>query len=858
VSRLSVAERADFLPPLPLGEAWGEGRDCLGQMRRSFGVQNSGWKSINLHNGARHRMPLAPGPSPRGRGEIRASLRSSMIARICLCLLFFGLLGAEPVPTPVESVEEQYWPLSKITSEVLQGRVPVLLQEYQQLKRLAELGRTMPPATRLVKAEYTATYSGHRFTEGRLTWSVQHAEQVARTWVIQPLGLALKGLQWGDQPAIFGSAGAGKFEVLLDRSQGQLTGVWELDGETIVRHDEFVFKIPQATVSSLKLRVPVGYTVAVPRQATPQVALAEPGWNVWNISLGSQTECRIAIHPPQPGVVTSPLILVRSQTFYGVRQEGLRFSSEISLEVSQAPLRELSLIADPELEIYSITYGDIPLPWKAESKDGSQRFNITLPDALLGTGRNLRLRGIAPVTTDQSWKLPQVSVAGGAFEDGQADLRIALPLQLQQMDMTGYLQTSVETNAFRDDHLTFKQFRPDGAIRVTLGKPRPRIVARVLSDLQTKSTDWSCLSQLQFTAAEGAAFDLQCRIPLGWDVIDVRDINSPKLEWSIIVPSPGERRLALHFLEALSADKPRTIEIDARRGVGSADEKFAVPAFEPLGIDGLQMLVAVNSAAEIRRVLESGTSFEPCEEADLDSEWTRSKFWQTRIAGRNPKPLLLRLNGVAPEGQFTLQSLQTPIEVSADMRIKFSREKMTKSVTLRISPQHSRTERVLVYQSEPGPQFSWTLSGTSPRSVVARKLPVIRHAAWDLPPTGELWELRLPAPQSTPFELEGVRTRGLPPTGRLGLVFVPQAQTFRGQVTVEAPAELGLELKADHTESDGVTEYATGPLKRTWAFRESGAALRFETRVAAAQGPAPVIRRVVLEARWMLEPTGFD
>lgn len=790
--------------------------------------------------------------------ELGVSCADRVATLLCLSLLLCGLLGAEPVSTSAEQNDEQWTPLSKITAETLQGRVPVLLDEYQRLKRLAVLDRTTPSATRLIRAEYSATYSSHRFADGRLNWFVQHAGVAAGSWAVQPLGLAIKDLRWGEQPAVWGTSALGRFEVSIDRPQGQLSGHWELEGETVVRHDEFVLKIPQATVSSLKLRVPAGYSVVMPGQLIPQVAAAEAGWNLWNISLGTQTECRIAIHPPQPPSPTVPLILVRSETLYGVRNEGLRYSCDLSLEVSQAPIREISLSTDADLEIYSITYGDILLPWKTETRDGAQRLVVTLPDSLQGAGRNLRLRGVAPIKTDQAWKLPQVSVIGGAFDEGSIILRVAPPLQLQQLETSGALQNNVETNSARDDILTFKQFQPDAAIRVTLGKPRARVLARVLSDLQTKSADWSCVTQLQLAAAEGAAFDLKCRIPAGWDVIDVRDTNSPKLEWSIQTPTTGERQLAFHFLEALSADKPRTIEIDARRGAGTADQSIAVPAFEPLGIDGLQMVVAVSSATDIPPLLEAGTSFEPCEEGDLDSDWMSSKLWQSRLFGRTPKPLLLRLHGVAPEGHFTLQSLQTPIEVAADMKINFSPEKITKSVLLRISPQHGRTERVLVYQSEPGPPMSWTLAGTPPRPVEARKLPTILNTVWELPPTGELWELRLAQPQSAPFELEGVRSRGLPPTGRLGLIFVPQAQTFRGQVIVEAPADLGLELTADKTEADGIAESVPGPLKRHWTFHQAGAALKFQTRVAAAQEPAPVIRRVAIETRWTLEPGGYD
>ena len=773
---------------------------------------------------------------------------------------FVGLIlcvvsGGEPAP---EIVEEVRVPQAGITVEALQNRVPLDLSEYQRLKRQASIGRETPTATRLIQAEYSATYSGHRFTDGRLAWTIEHPDTFAGGWKVDPLGLALQELRWGDLPAVWGTSKTHQFEVIIDRSRGVLTGAWELEGETVVRHDEFAFRVPPATVSTLKLRVPTGYSIQVPGQTVLVSAAAEPGWNLCQVSLGSTSECRISVHPPAPPGVATPFVLIRSQTAYGIRQEGLRFFSELGLEVSQAPIREVTLSVDAELEIYSVLYGDIALPWKTETLDGRQQLVVTLPEPLIGTSRLLRLRGVAPIRTDSVWKLPQLSVDGTVLASGQADVRITPPLQLQQIQADGYLQTSIETTSARDDQLTLKQLRRDGSLRVSLGKPQPRILARVLSDLQTKSADWSCVTQLQLSATEGAAFDLRCRIPVGWDVIDVRDINSPKLEWSIVTPASGERLLELRFLEALAPDKPRTIEIEARRGSGYADQTFAIPAFEPLGIDRLQMLVGVSSAPEVKPVLEAGTSFEPCEREDLDSEWSVGRFWQTRFVDNNAKPLLLLLKGIAPEGHFTLQSLQTPVEVSAEMQIEFLKDKVTKTITLEVTPQQGRTDRVLVYQSVPGPQLNWVLAGTPPRPIEARTLPTFRHAAWDLPTTGELWELRLPQPQATPFVLEGGRTRGLPPTGRLGLVFVPQARTFRGHVHVTAPADLGLELTAQLTEADGVTAAMPGPLKQSWSFHQPGALLKFQTRVPATQVPAPVIRRVTLEARWPLESDGFD
>ncbi|MES2794166.1 MAG: hypothetical protein V4719_31420 [Planctomycetota bacterium] len=778
-----------------------------------------------------------------------------------VCCALFGFVES-PVWAQVSSpaselVEELRLPLDKITPDLLPDRVPVPLSDYQALKTLVEATREGPSKTRLLKAEYSAVYKDHRLADGQLTWSFENTSGVARTSVVEPLGMAVRELQWGDKPAVWGASRAGRFEVLLDRPVGQLTGRWELTGKTVGQHDEFVLSLPRSIVSQLTLKVPSGAMVTAQGHSVAAGA-AQDGITPWTIVVAPNAECRVVIHQPQTAGAATPLILVQHDALYLLRQEGLRFRTNLRLEVTQAAVREIPIWVDPELEIFSITYGnEIPLPWQTTAVDGRQRLLVQLPDALLGAGRVLKLSGVSPLKTDVDWKLPNVVVAGSALVEGQTVLQLTPPLQLQDLSTTGFRQIGAETTPSRDDVLTFKQFRADGVLSVKLGKPRPRILARVLSDLQTKSPDWTCATQLQLTGAEGSAFSVECRIPAGWDVIDVRDPNAPKLEWNIAITPEGQRLLTLQFLEALTPDKPRTIEIDARRSAATGDQIFAVPAFEPLNVDDLRMLVAVNSATDVRPVLESGTSFEPCEPSDLDAEWLDTKFWKTPLTERSPAPLLLRLNGNTAEGHFSLQSLQTPVEVSAEMQVEVTAEKLTKTVRLKVVPRHGKTERVLVYQSEPGPQLAWTLIGMTPKLIEARKLPVFRHAAWDLPTSGELWELRLPQPQSTPFELEGVRARGLTPTGRLGLVFVPQAQAFHGRVSVKAPIDLGLELTAWHTEADGIAN-AAAPMERVWTWHLPTAALQYQTRVATALAPAPVIRRVAIQARWNLEPKSYD
>ena len=153
-------------------------------------------------------------------------------------------------------------------------------------------------STRLVKGQYTATYAGHSLTEGQLVWTFQNTSGMARTCPVEPLGLAVRDLKWGDTPAVWGTTPAGRMEVLVDRPTGDVWGRWESDGKTVGRHDEFLLRLPPATVSHLTLRVPSGCAVTAPGQAVSAGATVD-GITSWNIVLSGKPECRVLIHQPQ-------------------------------------------------------------------------------------------------------------------------------------------------------------------------------------------------------------------------------------------------------------------------------------------------------------------------------------------------------------------------------------------------------------------------------------------------------------------------------------------------------------------------------------------------------------------------------
>ena len=99
-----------------------------------------------------------------------------------------------------------------------------------------------------------------------------------------------------------------------------------------------------------------------------------------------------------------------------------------------------------------------------------------------------------------------------------------------------------------------------------------------------------------------------------------------------------------------------------------------------------------------------------------------------------------------------------------------------------VTPQAGPLDRLFVYLTAEGPPLSWLLVSDRPRPLDAVRVPPARQSEWNLPLGGELWEIRLPDPQRSPFRLEGQRKTSLLGSGGISLPFLPGARSFAGTV----------------------------------------------------------------------------
>ena len=106
---------------------------------------------------------------------------------------------------------------------------------------------------------------------------------------------------------------------------------------------------------------------------------------------------------------------------YDLSLRGVEVSAQLKLEAYEEPLRQVTLLMDPQLQLVTALRGDAAAPWSVVSPPGSPltRVVVTLPEPIRdGTGV-LRLRALAPLVTGEPWRLPRIYPEGMFWQEGR-------------------------------------------------------------------------------------------------------------------------------------------------------------------------------------------------------------------------------------------------------------------------------------------------------------------------------------------------------------------------------------------------------------------------------------------------------
>lgn len=676
--------------------------------------------------------------------------------------------------------------------------VAISREEFEQLLKNNDAETPAPKPAQLLSAHYTATLTGQALRDGRARINVQ---RIGSAPVLLPMGqfnLAVRDLSWSDRPAVWGTDDQDHSWLLADATAGELQMQWSAASRTVAGDLSFDLQFPTAAMTSLDLKLPRDHTL----RSTPEARRIDEGsdatWQVWRVQLGSERRCRLTISSTKPNAERTPTIIFEQELGAIVREQDLRFQTVFQVEVFDAPVSELTFTVPSSVDVYAVTYGqDTPLPWTRNSKtEAAGTLSVRLPGPLQGRSRPIRIDGVAVQKMNSSMLSPQIAVKDGVFLGGRHTLTIVAPLQLRSFRPTGFRQLTPATKTQEGETYTFVQMLPDAQLVLEVGRPQASLTAQVHCLFEIVESAWTMNSELTWIASSDGVFQTDCQFPPEWEITDVRlgsELGTARLAgWDATVQSGGHVMLTVEFLEALAPTVPRTIRVLARRRPYSGAASIPLPLPQPVHCHSVESTLGMIIPSALSPFISDEAKLERTSPPDESSP---SAIRTPRLAA-NQSEYWYRRESTDGGGSLQLVSRLRRIAASSSTQIQATMSEYTELYRIRSQVEGAPLDRLLVYLTQPGDDIRWLVVSPRQGELTASRLPVSNHADWNCPPTGELWELRLPPLPAGQVQIEGRRANRWSPQSQPALLVVPQSTDRRSQLILSHPASLDLAVES--------------------------------------------------------------
>lgn len=525
--------------------------------------------------------------------------------------------------------------------------------------------------TGLERAEYRAKLVGDTLQDGTFEWTVRKTPGHASFLALDPLNLAICGLEWIDAEShaplgavVWGTTPTKTPGLVLHPSDALAVGAWSLVGRGLARSTEFEVRVPPAMVSHFVLQVPEGLipTTTAGELAGPGPAL-EPGFSSWKLHLGSRSSCRLRFSSRIADTARRPLVVARNRTNYDVRPEVVRVLAEFDLEVYETAVSELRLQVDEGLQVVSVEYGDDDeVAWRVVDGSDGRAIVVQLPDSLTGPGQILRVRGISPGKPRQPWSIPRLILPDAVESEAHVTVRLQPPYQAADLQIDGYRQVDLIASPTDGETVVLRQLKAGASLIIVPSSPSLAAICRSVTLARLEGEEWMFTAMVDLRATAGSAFDVSCRVSEGWEIVNVQSDSEPDsgdlAGWEIVTAA-GESQLQLDFLTALSPTRPQRVRVTARRNPVELGSELPVPALICPGAVEVDAVSIIIDGPDQRSILQESTGWEVSTLADLPSADQSLDFVRTLPATTRSSAVVLRTNVADSPGTVVLRGLDS-------------------------------------------------------------------------------------------------------------------------------------------------------------------------------------------------------
>lgn len=401
--------------------------------------------------------------------------------------------------------------------------------------------------------------------------------------------LALSSLQWGDEPAVWGVGPEDRLLVVTAPPERRLVGKWSLRGSAVFDALEFrVVGLP-ALASRIRLTLPAAWSItsdcpvqsspvtnaAVLNGAAPAVSAraAVPAGGIdqsriWTIDLGHRRRTRLTVHRPGLRTAQAGQLACESDTVFSVTRGGGGLDSVTDLRLLGNPATPLELDVPRELHITSAVLGEIPIRFRREPGETSDRVILDIPSLEGETGASLRIRATQPVRWGgKPVSAGEIQLRSAPLLRKGVTLQIDRPMELQSLEVSGLEQTDVSADGVRETYV-FSATARETSLKISVSEPEVRLTTDcwVLADLRGENpVVWQVWS---LQSAAGETYRLDVPVPEPWEVVHVAPAGetpeSALSQWNFEKKGTQGGLLSVEFRRGLTPQTPKRILLELR------------------------------------------------------------------------------------------------------------------------------------------------------------------------------------------------------------------------------------------------------------------------------------------------------
>ncbi len=691
---------------------------------------------------------------------------------------------------PAERMDQ--WPLGA------QRYLPVEQAEFERLLSAVpqSAARDGLPAVQFTEAQYTARVVNDQL-QGEALLQVAPTGDLPASLLWDNCNLAVARARWSRDPnreATLALAPDGR-RVLLVEAVDRLRVEWSLAGR---RHTagglHFILSLPPCVLNQFLLELPERLTPVMANGLVRPAEAGERGQRRWRVEVAGRDRVELSLIPSTVLQQDESAAQVRQTTVYDFSLQGVEVSSQWDLDVLSLPLSQVSLQLDPGLQLIAARCDDQPLSWiPIPLDDQTTRVQLSLPEPLQGSAHQLRVRALAAVALEKSWRLPRMRAEGLFWQQGQVSLLIPTPLALSYFVADGCRQSGAGPlpSPRNGEAVDFEFFSPEGSLDLILQRRKPRLQSTLATTVDLSPSEMKAQVNVELRMTDGELFVLEGEVSRSWTISSVESVPAELVsDWNVEQVN-NRSRLEVVLAKALSPTRPVRLKFSLRRLYSALGKRIAVSDLRPLQFS----TASERTWLALRAVgpYELHGSRGGLERVDPKKLEPR----ELELFAERPEWLLDLDNPDVRGARIALTRAKPSYRAAITVEVLAGRESMGETYSIFCIPQATSVDRLLV-QFSPGRQadLRWALGAEPDSRLPARRLSAEEQAAVGVPVDDEAWEVVLGRARSEAFELRATRWSRLEGQVPCSLVALPDAGQQRAVVVLRSQIPLPLRVQS--------------------------------------------------------------